>query len=208
MWGADCPDTVAVRSGGLAVTLSADGDTVQLAGGRMLRLKILPDENYSINEYDSDGKVSDAHRYADGNLDNGGAQRPDGFDGGAVKIEVGQDSWAWWQPCKDAVYPTPEDFEKDKRRVSNLCQYGFVGVRLEVCEGEDAYHRPIVRQEASVWGEEWDCMENSYGQEIIGDLAAELGVEIPAVEVSNLQGAGGGKRSRRPARKAMTGRAL
>lgn len=149
--------------------LRDDGDTVTMPDGRMLRLKVTGDEHASINNYDSDGKIE----YVRDRRNDYGypPQRPAGFDGAAVKISDGS---IWWQPCEGAVYETPEAFRRDKQRIADLCEFGFVVVTLELCDGTDAYGRPIVVKAESLGGNEWDCMSEPYGAELVADLVTEL----------------------------------
>ena len=152
----------------LLANLKDDGDTVELANGAMLRLRIEPDEDYSINDYDSDGKV------AWGIRDDMGGQRPAGFDGSAEKLGIYDHGNAmWWQPYRDVVElkrTDPEAFRKERLRIRDLVEYGFKGIVLELCQGEDAYGRPIVVKTESVWG-----VDELY-PELVGELAAELGL--------------------------------
>jgi hypothetical protein len=148
-------------------TLRDDGDTADLEDGRTLRLRIEPDEDYSINDYDSDGKV------AWGIRDDMGGRRPDGFDGSAEKLGIyDHGSALWWQPYKPDVLALkksdPDAFRKERLRIRDLVEYGFKGIILELCQGEDAYGKPIVIKSASTWG-----VDELY-PELLEDLAGEL----------------------------------
>ena len=57
---------------------------------------------------------------------------------------------------------------------ADLCEFGFVVVTLELCDGTDAYGRPIVVKAESLGGNEWDCMSEPYGAELVADLVTEL----------------------------------
>jgi hypothetical protein len=56
----------------------------------------------------------------------------------------------------------------------DLCEFGFVVVTLELCDGTDAYGRPIVVKAESLGGNECDCMSEPYGAELVADLVTEL----------------------------------
>ena len=68
---------------------------------------------------------------------------------------------------------TPE-FAEFRRLVLDLLEYGYKGVTLELCDGTDAYGRPVVRDVASLWG--IDSLDNGYLAEVISELAGELDI--------------------------------
>lgn len=97
--------------------------------------------------------------------------RLDGFDGAAEKIHT-RDGAIWWQP--------PEDARRDpalrkalRGPLVDLIEYGYCGFIVELLEGEDAYHRPIVRESASLWGVE-AFPTDEYRAEIVGELIDEV----------------------------------
>lgn len=57
---------------------------------------------------------------------------------------------------------------------ASINDYDFVVVTLELCDGTDAYGRPIVVKAESLGGNEWDCMSEPYGAELVADLVTEL----------------------------------
>lgn len=150
-------------------SLTEDGDTLELADGRLLRLRVEPDPDFSINDYDADGKI------AWGTRDDYGEHRPAGFDGSAEKLNIYDHGVSlWWQPyegltAKHGSY----EWEQERRRIQDLATYGFVGLVLELCQGKDAYARPIVVRTASLWGIE-STADDDYRRELINDLASEL----------------------------------
>jgi hypothetical protein len=101
------------------------------------------------------------------------AVRPDDFDGNAEKLWLSSD-FVWWQPPPD-VPRTSEHFAAFRSQVRSLAEYGYCGVIVELLDGEDAYHRPIVREVASLWG--IDSLDNGYLREVVGDLLSELHYE-------------------------------
>jgi hypothetical protein len=146
--------------------LQDDGDTVDLADGRMLRLRIEVDQDASINDYDSDGKVT----WSRGGE---GTTRPAGFNGRARIIEVDYPDRLWWQPC-DGL--TDEQIRAETPRIRDLVRYGFKGVILELCAGVDAYGRPIVVDAASLWG--IDSLDDGYLATVLSDLVGELDAAV------------------------------
>lgn len=164
--------------------LREDGDTATIAG-RTFRLLFKPDDGYSINEYDSDGRVASAEAEEIGNgrwrslrdPDTGYYRRPSGFDGSAEKLSFGRGETIWWQPHPDVVrlrQTDPVAFRKERTRITELCEFGFVGAILEELNGPDAYGCPIVLKFASLWGLEWDVAGSDYCAEIVSELFAEL----------------------------------
>ncbi len=157
--------------------LHDDGDTFTLSDGRTIRLKIEPDQDYSINDYDGDGRISDAFSY---NRDHH-TSRPSDFNGAAVKLQVDRGYYVWWQPPgPDIIGPTPwthEQFEKERARIQDLASFGFVGLILELCDAtRDAYNNLTPRATASLWSIEWNIMGDPYHIEILDDLLTELDV--------------------------------
>ena len=146
----------------------SDGATLELADGFRYRVSIKPDSDSTINDYDSDGRYEwvgrDPH-----------TQRPDTFDGCAMKLWTDSDAF-WWQPYDSAWWHglTPIERLHERSRIANLVTYGFVGVVVELerlCE-MGHWHGVEV---ASLWSVEWDATETNYGREIVADLVAELG---------------------------------
>jgi len=146
--------------------LRTDGDTIDLNDGRVLRLRI---------EVDQDSTVEDAPDYyglvgwSTTDRDTGHQRRPSNMNGSAEILRRDHRAHLWWQP--------PADVEQDSRSelrnlVADLCEYGFKGVVLELCEGEDHYGAPIVRDSASLWG--IDSLEDGYLLTVVGELWGEL----------------------------------
>lgn len=145
-----------------------DGDVIDIGGGRSLRLRLEVDEGYSINDYDSDGKVAWGRK---GQYDDR-EQRPEGFDGSAEKLGIYDHGVSlWWQPMKGLSIKrgTPE-WRAERSRIRDLAEYGFKVVILELLEGEDAYGRPIVIKSEATGG----C--DSVYPELLDDLASEMGL--------------------------------
>ena len=149
-----------------------DGDRaeVKLSRGRMLRLRIEPDQDSDLNDFDCYGRTAPTKRSRYSDYPD---TRPQGFDGNAEKIWLGGDA-IWWQPPADGPARGTAEFRSLRALVRDLAEYGFHGVVLELTRGVDAYHRPIVRNVASLWG--IDSLEDGYLREVAGELAAELGI--------------------------------
>lgn len=148
--------------------LRHDGDTYDLPDGRMIRLRIEPDHDASINDApDFYGRLADADR---------GQDRPHAFDGNAEKMWLQQNGGCvWWQPPKD-VRRTDEGFAALRRLVNDVASFGFVGYVVELVGPEtdaDAYgHRPVVAFD-SLWGIE-AMVDDAYARTIIGELLDQV----------------------------------
>lgn len=150
--------------------LAADGDTLDLADGSTLRLRIDPDLDTTILDMDCYGTFAEVRRGAYSHHD---APRPRGFDGRARKLRFGRSYDAiWWQPHPDDLI-TDADRAAEAQRIIRLLEDGFVTVTVERCQGADAYGRPIVIAVASLGGIE-ACADEDYLAEIVSDLAHDL----------------------------------
>lgn len=152
--------------------LMHDGDTLELGDGVMLRLRVEPDDIDPFENADCYGKIApvERDRY---NGYNGEKDRPDGFDGNAEKLHVpGNGGAVWWQPHPESPKRGTDEFKRERKNILDLLEYGCCGFVLELCDGEDAYHRPIVRHVASLWGIE--PFPGDYAHEVVRDLYAEI----------------------------------
>lgn len=152
-------------------TLTSDGDTLELADGRLLRLREEPDYDASINDNDCYGRVN-MERIRTNDL--GWEIRPEGFTGNAEKLWYGNDGPWWWEPYANIKRGTPE-FDEMRQQVREILAFGFKGLILELCEGTDYYGKPIVVNSTSVWGIE-AMTDRKYIQDIVSELADELEV--------------------------------
>lgn len=151
-------------------SLTDDGDTLELPDGRVLRLKIVPDEDASINDDEFYGRVS-FDRVRRNNY--GNEMRPEGFTGNAEKLWYGNDGPWWWEPPVDVKRTDPQ-FGALRDSVRELLAFGYKGVTLELVSSCDHCHRSGVVESASLWG--IDSLDNGYIHEVVGELASELGV--------------------------------
>lgn len=145
-------------------TLTDNGSTLDLEDGRKLRVLIASDDINPFDEYECYGKVSSVHHNRDRD------ERPRDFNGNAEKLWASGDQY-WWQPPNDVKRSDPE-FRKFRSLVIDLLAFGMTYVALEVLQGEDAYHQPIVVKVAGLGG--IDSLGNGYLEEVLGDLYAEV----------------------------------
>jgi len=166
---------------GLIGTWPGDHDVWTAPDGSVrYRLTIDLDQDCSINDYETDGKVSDYVSW-----DHGHESRPDGFTGRAMKIEVDRSGFVWWEPYNDLygwkegdVWQSglweqlPADVRaKEKNRIQDLLQRGFVGVTVDRQTRCDQGHWHT-QEGASLGG--IDSLENGYLAEVVQELIGEL----------------------------------
>jgi len=147
--------------------LSQDGDILKMDDGRALRLRVEVDQDASINDYDSDGRVEWVRGVRDWSPVR--YPRPDGFDGRARILIRDNGSAMWWQPYESL---TEAQIVEDAQRIVELVTFGFSGVIVEMLDGTDAYGRPIVANVASLWG--ISSLDNGYLSEVVSELVDEL----------------------------------
>lgn len=161
--------------------LSHDGSVLKLDDGRILRLRVEVDEDTTINDDDFYGKTEAySHRYIG---EEGHTKRPTDFTGNAQKIEVDRGYWMWWEPPTDGPKRGTPEFTKLRHQVTDLLRDGFKGVVLELCQGTDAYHRPIVVDVAQLWG--IDSTDDGYLVEIVSELWGEIDYNQTTGEANN-----------------------
>lgn len=100
--------------------LRYDGDTIDIGNGRSLRLSIEPDQDTSVNDYDSCGTIE----WTNGD-------RPSNFTGLARIIERDRGSNLWWQPWDGATEQEATEFLPT---LTELITYGFSVVGLHLTE--------------------------------------------------------------------------
>jgi hypothetical protein len=152
-------------------SLCNDGDTMVRPDGRVLRLRLLPDDTSSINDYDADGSIEWTY-----NTDYG-AVRPDHFTGRARIIDRDRGSCLWWEPPGSDIIGVSWDattMRNEEHRIRELVRHGFQRVVLELCDAHpDAYGCLVVRESASVWGVEWNPLPINLAT-IVSELVNEL----------------------------------
>lgn len=142
-------------------------NTAELPSGDKLRLRVEVDDTTSINDFDGYGRISscfDYHRQS---------ERPPEFDGAARKIQVERGCYVWWQPWEGFLQLSADDQRKGVQEVTDILQFGFHVLILELCRGEDAYGDPIVVAFEALGGVE-ACADTAYIKSIISDQWAEL----------------------------------
>lgn len=155
--------------------LREHGDALELDDGRTLRLLVQSDQDWQpFEEIDCYGSIYAVNRWGNGD-------RPSECDGNAEKLSILHDV-VWWQPPIDGPKRGEPGFAGFRQLVIDLASFGGHVVTVEVLQGEDAYHNAIVVDVASLSG--IDSLDGGYLEEVIGELLAELGVEIPAEAVS------------------------
>ena len=170
-----------------------DDDSVELDGGRKLRLLQDPDYDVSINDFDCYGKVE----YIEPRRR--GQSRPEGFDGFARKIWTHDGSCYWWQPPADLrgakpTHPIVVDADGVRhvrpdvvidqiaslgRLVRNILDFGFVCVGVEVIATCDGCHQERVLTTAFVGGVE-PLTDREYMVDIVQDLITQALSDISA----------------------------
>lgn len=158
--------------------LTYDGDSVEFENGQALALRIEPDYDASINDYECYGELSDWTR--DGDY---GSTRPDDFGPHARIIARDRGATRWWQPLPD-VWGTPKPwgphtFDDDWATARRLYEEGFAVVILELHElvkDSTGREHDVLVDYAALGGV--DDAGPAYIRQLVGDLAAELGVTI------------------------------
>lgn len=141
--------------------------------GWTITFKAEPDPDYSINDYESDGRIE----WSQMDRDTGYSVRPKGFNGAARIIQTDYPCHLWWQPWEGA---TPKQAADNVRRIKDLIECGFAdhGTELEAPWG--TWGLPV-----AMWlgGTEWnapaDYVRTLY-QEQLSELADQLRAEHPA----------------------------
>lgn len=146
-------------------------ETCELPNGQLVRFRRDHDYNTDLNDFDYLGKVEpvlpDRYYYCYPH-----AERPAGFDGSARILRT-RDSNLWWQP------PTGwHDMSADTQRAvwrtaCSVIEWGYYVYVVELCEGVDAYNRPIVRKVNALGGIEPDLRRDD-DEACLRDLLMEL----------------------------------
>lgn len=162
--------------------LRHDKDTAELPDGRILRLVIESDDMDPFAEYGADcyGRIEWAD---DPRLrgEYGYSVRPDGMDGNAERLHTGRDAY-WWQPPADGPKRGTDEFEMARQLVRDLLEYGMSVAIVEVCQGEDAYGRPIVVGSSALGGiEPASAIDPAILRDVVEDAIANV-PDRPPVE--------------------------
>lgn len=132
----------------------------------LYRVRISDDYDTSINDIEGYGSISPLISWRNRRM-----QRPSGFNGAAVKLNL-RDGFVWWQPPEHFPLPLSRE-EVSKMRY--LVEYGFLTITVERIEDrKDAYGRSIVADYESVRSVEWDADITEYLPELILELAERI----------------------------------
>jgi hypothetical protein len=147
--------------------LTDDGDEVWSVDDTVgYRLRIETDEDFSINDFECYGNVSEERprRNAYGN-----EMRPSDMDGSARKLWYGNYGPWWWMPYREGhkVYDDPETVN----HVRELLAFGFKGVLVDQLVKCDLGH-VHVSETTSLWG--IDSLDAGYLAEVVGELLDDL----------------------------------
>ena len=147
--------------------LRYDMDTIDV-NGVTLRLRITPDMDVSINDYDCYG------RYDWGVRDrySGDNRAPSDFDPERTERLTILNDLVWWER-PEHFGDLPSNVQSDFRwMVSQLISFGFSVVTVERLEGTDYYGRPVVMGATSIGGV--DETHGDYFAELVHDLAVSV----------------------------------
>jgi hypothetical protein len=154
-------------------SLSADGDTIELDDGRKLRLRIEADDTSVMDSelfYGEFAWVERSRDYVHA------TPRPEGFDGNAEKLWTAGGDQYWWQPPRGdyelSAKRGSKEFDEFRELIRDLMSWGFKQVGLELLDGVDAYHRPVVKE--AQWLGGIDSLEGGYLADVLSDLLAEI----------------------------------
>ena len=156
--------------------LRDDGDEVELADGRVLRLRYEADESMTVED-DSDwfGRIEWARR------ENayGHAVRPSGFDGGAEVLYYNRGDRCWWQPPTDAV---KDGRLRDtlRRQLNELLECGYRLAIVELCDGRDVYgHRIVVAVQTLGGIAPFDDVDDGYLADMVNEVFRDVNSMTP-----------------------------
>ena len=158
-----------------AILDALDGDQTKIdVDGVLWRLRIETDEDTSINDEDTYGKVE--YVVCDRNTGRP-LPRPKGFTGRARKLTTYRGDAFWWEP----PYWEGQDWDaetwcKETQHVRDLMTWGFKVAILERCQGKDAYRRPIVTHFHALAGV--DTIDPEYLRQTVDELLAEIEYDL------------------------------
>ena len=164
-------------SDALASALVRDG-FVSFANERRIIFRTQTDHETELNDFDYLGKIAQVVRQP---YSNRSKPRPDGFDG---RAEIIRTPWTevWWQPPFDYLSLSIEVRDKVRQTAKDVIAYGFDVYIVELCEGVDAYGKPIVVKYRDVGGIEPMLSEEdkvSTVSELLNELADANGDLFP-----------------------------
>jgi hypothetical protein len=148
------------------------GEMLDMGDGRTIRYKIECDDMTDINDFDCYGRIAWVKPHKWGTFPH--AERPEGFDGSARILTVNGDAM-WWQPPDD-WHTLTDDVQRDVLSgLYDVLEFGFQLVTIEVCQGQDAYGRPIVVDAYALGGvEPWTYRDRTTLVETLYQLCGEV----------------------------------
>lgn len=166
--------TEAINKNITSVICHGESETFDLDGTYEVRVTAEYDSDYSINDYDSDGKVSE-YSYSYGDR----TPRPQGFTGRARKIETDRSSWVWWEPYEEL---TEAQIVAEMPRIRDLVESGFTLLHVEllsqVADQFGGLHTVTV-DDTWMGGNAWGYSDTEYQNEVIGDMLEEIFYNLP-----------------------------
>ena len=124
----------------LEITLKEDKDTQTLHNGMVLRLRLEPDVDTTVEDDEFNGKFEWSKT------------RPSGFNGNAEVIRNDRGGNLWWQPSEFMAKRGTPEFDYHKGIIMEQVEYGYVVLFVELCEGTDYYGADIVRDSEILGG--------------------------------------------------------
>ena len=113
-----------------------DGDTWDMNDGRVIELRVTPDDDMSIMDEQGEGVWCGQLEWTHQTNDYGWPIRPEWADGGAEILSRDHNSVLWWRPLDDCLKDrTIRDAVRST--VLELLEYGYSIVSVEV-DGYDA----------------------------------------------------------------------
>lgn len=146
--------------------LADDGDTIDIGGGRTLRLRIEPDPDMSILDEQGEGVWCGRIEWSHTTNNYGWNRRPDGFTGRAEIIDRDRNDCLWWEVPADIERGTPGYYSL-RSSIRDLLEYGYSQVGLQLLEECD-------HGDAHVIGDAWIGGVGSFYPELVPDLLAEI----------------------------------
>ena len=122
---------IATMSVARELAVKGDGATMDIGGGRSLKVREEADD-MSLMDEAGEGMWCGRLEWEGRPNNYGHTTRPDGMNGRARKIHVGRgNDVVWWQPPADVA---DEDLGSLERTISDILEHGYQVIRLELRE--------------------------------------------------------------------------
>lgn len=140
-------------------------ESANLEQGYSLRFSVEPDDLNPLDDMGEGTWSGRVEEVAFGRTQP--AERPEGFNGRARKIQNG---FYWWQPPESL----PDcDLDKVQGAIENLLNYGYCAVIVELLHATEAHGAPMLVETSAVGGVEPFRSDDDMA-DIVTDLLAEL----------------------------------